>query len=279
MKNKFIPHHSFSELAIDEQMATILNWSETPIYNFEEIHSHDFFDILIFIKGGGKHIIDFQEEIIKDYSIHIVSNRSTHRAIRTKKSDGFSLLLTPLYIEQLQQFDKGIDYTTFFSQSRIINFNKNYFNTFNFIFDELKGKQENRSYFLNTIASFLSKLVYVNKENILLKQPEPIVKRFINYLNDNFKNKDCITDFICIENISEVVFRRKIKSNTNKTPNQLLQEKVMIEAKKLLFITILSIKEIAYQLNFENESYFCKQFKKLEKITPNEFRKKVQKST
>jgi len=63
------------------------------------------------------------------------------------------------------------------------------------------------------------------------------------------------------------------KQHTGKTISELLQERLVLEAKRLLFHSQLSVKEIAYRLNFEDAAYFNRVFKRLTGITPLEFRK------
>ncbi len=277
MLNTIIKRHSFVEMGIETPMATIINWNRPSLYDFDEIHSHEFWDILIFEKGGGTHCIDFQEYEINDYSIHIVSNNSTHRAERSIESSGFSIIFSPLYLNQLQQFDNGQDYLTFYRHSRVINFNQESFNNFKYILDELIKNQTDKSYFFNLLAAFLSKLITVNQDDYIVKSQDSIVQEFVNHINVNFMDVDCISEFISKKNITESVFRRKIKALTGKTPSQLFHEKVFLEAKKLLYEQKQSVKEIAFELGFTSETYFCRQFKNHENMTPVEFRKNVQK--
>ncbi|MBS1664355.1 MAG: helix-turn-helix domain-containing protein [Bacteroidetes bacterium] len=60
-----------------------------------------------------------------------------------------------------------------------------------------------------------------------------------------------------------------------KTPSQLIQERLILEAKKKLHLTRQSIKGIAYALNFQDEFYFSRVFKKLTKVSPQAFRDKT----
>jgi AraC family transcriptional activator of pobA len=60
---------------------------------------------------------------------------------------------------------------------------------------------------------------------------------------------------------------------SKKTPLQVIQERLLLEAKRLLLNTRRSIKEITYDLGFEEPSHFCNFFKRRSGKTPNEFRK------
>jgi AraC-like DNA-binding protein len=57
-----------------------------------------------------------------------------------------------------------------------------------------------------------------------------------------------------------------------KTVTDMIQERIVMEAKRLLFHSDLSVKEIGYSLGFEDAAYFNRAFKKKAGTTPLEFR-------
>ena len=63
-----------------------------------------------------------------------------------------------------------------------------------------------------------------------------------------------------------------------RTAGELIREKIVLEAKRLLVNTDLSISEIADKLNFNDRSYFTKFFKKYTNVTPEEFKKSLSNS-
>lgn len=70
-------------------------------------------------------------------------------------------------------------------------------------------------------------------------------------------------------------FSKKIKQQLGKSPSTLLQERTTLEAKKLLHLTYLSIKEIADELHFNDEYYFSRYFKKNVGVSPSHYREQV----
>ncbi|PVY37911.1 helix-turn-helix domain-containing protein [Pontibacter virosus] len=74
---------------------------------------------------------------------------------------------------------------------------------------------------------------------------------------------------------SHSAFARKVKKYFGKSPSQLIQDRVILEAKKQLHLTHKSIKEVAAALNFEDEHYFSRYFKKQTGVSPTHFREKV----
>lgn len=55
----------------------------------------------------------------------------------------------------------------------------------------------------------------------------------------------------------------------------MIQERIALEAKKLIHLTHKPIKEIAQELNFEDEFYFSRYFKKEVGVSPKKFREEV----
>lgn len=77
-------------------------------------------------------------------------------------------------------------------------------------------------------------------------------------------------------NISYSGFRRTFKEFTGTSPSKYMVELKLNEAKLLLSNTILSVKEIAYNLNYENPDYFPVFFKKRTGLTPLEYRNAIE---
>jgi len=77
-------------------------------------------------------------------------------------------------------------------------------------------------------------------------------------------------------NISPDHLNRIIKAHSGKTAKELIQNRILIASKRLLYFTNLSTKEIAFELGFSEPSNFSSFFKKLSSFTPSDFREKKQ---
>lgn len=106
----------------------------------------------------------------------------------------------------------------------------------------------------------------INKE-----KSNQIVNRALNYIDGNYKNNIMLEHVAEALDISPFYLSRLLKKYTGKNFTDLLSEKRVKEAKKLLKGN-KSMKEITYEVGFNSQNYFAKIFKKYENCTPTEYR-------
>ena len=75
--------------------------------------------------------------------------------------------------------------------------------------------------------------------------------------------------------ISEVYLNEVVKKNTGMTPTEWINVAILLEAKRLLRSTALTVKDIAHDLGYEDHAYFSRYFKKNTSMTPLEFRNTI----
>ncbi|MEC3879450.1 helix-turn-helix domain-containing protein [Parapedobacter sp. 10938] len=100
-------------------------------------------------------------------------------------------------------------------------------------------------------------------------------KLFQQLLEDHFTVEHAIHFYAEKLNLSPSAFSKRVKQQLGKAPSSLIQERVILESKKQLHLTYLSVKEIATQLGFGDEHYFSRYFKKHVGISPSKFREGV----
>lgn len=97
-------------------------------------------------------------------------------------------------------------------------------------------------------------------------------KHFMEILELHFHTNKPI-DYYCNKlNVSESSLNRIIKHFTQLSTAKVIQNRILLEAKRYLTISSLTINEISYKVGFEDPSYFIRLFKKQNGITPKEFR-------
>lgn len=109
------------------------------------------------------------------------------------------------------------------------------------------------------------------KEN---KEPF-ILQNLQNYIETHFKTKHSASDYANLLNISPNALAKITKTHFNKTLTNLISERIIIEAKRELYLTNKAVKEIAYELGYEDEYYFSRFFKNNADISPQAYRDTV----
>ncbi|WP_419788748.1 helix-turn-helix domain-containing protein [Mucilaginibacter sp. X4EP1] len=108
-----------------------------------------------------------------------------------------------------------------------------------------------------------------------LQEIDHLMEQLRRLIDQHFLTLHKPGDYADLLHISSNSLTKKTSNYFNKTPSQLITERLIIEAKKQLHLTRHSIKEIAYQLNFQDEFYFSRVFKKFTKVSPKAFREKT----
>ena len=135
----------------------------------------------------------------------------------------------------------------------------------------------------NALAAFLLEVsnIWIENHWDLLNEPhqihfEYILKSFFNSLMQNYRREHLVSFYADQLSITPQYLSLIIKDLTGRTPSQFIFERLYCEARALLDCPDLSIKEIAEQLYFSDQSAFGKFFKKRSGISPVDFRKKRQ---
>jgi AraC-like DNA-binding protein len=99
-----------------------------------------------------------------------------------------------------------------------------------------------------------------------------LVKRFFHLVEENHQKNLSLSDYSRMIGVTPNHLTQTVKLLTGKTSSQIIKAKQLLEIKRLLVHTNLSVSEIANQLNFEDQSYFTKFFKRETGITPIQYR-------
>ena len=124
---------------------------------------------------------------------------------------------------------------------------------------------------VSNIAAMLVK--YLLLENMLKPSLEESLQKAINYINNNLQEELTVKSISQNVNISKSVLYKKFHSYFNCTVSEYINRKRIEYAMDLLLKTDLSIENIAQKSGFASTSYFSKNFKKLQGISPLKFRK------
>lgn len=151
------------------------------------------------------------------------------------------------------------------------------------ISDELEWKDSSaeemiRTYVKQIIIRATRKWKKQNLNNDHIKIPGnelDIFRDFSRYLEIHFREKHHVADYAALLHIAPKTLTHKFKSLNLDSPNQFIINRILLEAKRLLFYTDKPVKEIAYDLGYEDPAYFNRLFTNKTGSTPANFKKKL----
>lgn len=134
-------------------------------------------------------------------------------------------------------------------------------------------------YLISTHSLIELVLIEINRSKIAngdeIWKPDALFLKFLESVRIHFSENYPISRFAHILGTTETKLNEISKQHTNKTAQSVIYSLTISEAKRLLLYEKLSVKEIAYQLGFNDPFYFSNFFKKHTSLSPKEYQKNV----
>ncbi len=247
-------------------------------------HRTDFYHIIWFKNGNLTHYVDFNPIEIKPNTLLFLNKNTVHRFDHDSTFAAEEILFTDSFFcrseMELKFLRSTIMFNDWFAISQIQLDEKA--TIFTQIMDQMKDELENE--YDNSQSDILRNLLYnflLHAERKLREQSAPEIKKgayqdyvihFKDLLEQNYKSHKQVSYYAATLLISEKRLNQATTKLLGKTIKKLINDRLMLEAKRILVHTNLSIKEICYTLGFDEPTNFIKFFKKHASITPTDFR-------
>lgn len=279
-----IPIHELIEP--DDTSCKILPLNVPSDYSSSEAHRHNYYELLFFIKGSGTHMIDFDNHDINHQSIHFVSAGQVHALNRGKETKGYVVAFSKEFVflhtadktilNDLPAFNKTagpvlkLDDKSCAEMESLVRSMEREYNNANAFKEKLLG-----SY----ISILLLKCRLLFNESVSAKtidnSSRQLLLRFNDLLEEQFIRLHKVNEYADLLHVSPNHLSETIKKITGKTAGDLIQDRLILEAKRLLLHSGVTAKEIAYHLHYNDPSYFSRFFKTNTGLAPEEFRKQI----
>lgn len=244
-------------------------------------HRHSFYQ-LIWFKTAGRHYIDYEIIEHKENAVFFINTNQIHYFCPESANEGYLFHFNDYFIDQ-------------FNQQLTQRFSFSIFNEIGKPYQYLSGKDLIR---FETIISFIKEELTLN-DNLVKEQIFSLFSSFL-FSIERLKNKETPIDinsnsdfrlaylfkkgvyenknsFLSIGYYSQLLNTSNkkltfvVKQYLNDTPANIIKSIKILEAKRRLGNKKFTIQEIAYDLGFDQPTYFTKYFKKATGITPKEF--------
>lgn len=249
-------------------------------------HRHSFYHLVFFTKGAGFHTIDFTRFETKPYQIYFMIPGQVHSWSFEGEIDGYVVNFSPAFFQSFLLRPDYLDSFPFFNnivQDSVINLESPLNEKIRGLFEEIILHDSQKEVFQSDIIRALLLQVFILiDQNHFASKPQTIpqynyalLKNFQKLIEKNYTNLKLPMEYADLLYITPNHLNALCKEHLGIQAGEVIRNRIILEAKRLLINQQTSISEIAYFLNFKDNSYFSKFFKKQVGITPEEFRKRT----
>lgn len=239
--------------------------------NVDDLHKHSFYEVVWTESGTSRQAIDYKEYEVLPNSLFFISPNQVHRFEEWRPLKGGTILFTEDFF-LLNHNNRDILFELSFLDNLYANpciqLDENNFAEVKQTID-LIAKEQRRRYksqaitqaLLHVLLAQVQRCVDIASENPVPKKHLVLFKQFKKLLDKHFAENKTTSFFAGQLHITAHHLNLITKSVTGSTASKVIRERSILEAKRLLTFSDLTVTEIATQLNYFDSSYFSKLFK------------------
>ncbi|MBN8825698.1 MULTISPECIES: AraC family transcriptional regulator [unclassified Spirosoma] len=242
----------------------------------QPLHRHGFYFMLVIEKGSGEHSIDFSPYPVGDGCVFIVRPGQVHALTLATGGQGFLAQFPDdfLHKDPLKKVSKTNYYQpNANSFERILSFMKA-------IYWEISEKNSQyqqaiqltlQLLFIELLRQEKSPRTTADSANIYSQER---LEAFQELIADHFTEQKQVSWYARQLNLSAYQLNAITKATLDKTASAIINEYILLEAKRYVLATSSQINQISWQLGYDDVSYFIRFFKKHTGYSPEAFRVK-----
>lgn len=280
-----IKKHTFKAgLPLEFEILNLEHVLRHPKEKLKKPHRLNFYSVIWFQEGTPTHVVDFNPIEIKPNTLLFLRKDSVHSFDVENKYSAKSILFTDSFFCQSESDTNFLKTTVLFNDlfsTSAIQLHENiksFSGLFQLMQDELENKKDNfqTDILQNLLHTFLllAERTLLNQNKIELRKgiDYDYVITFKNLLETSYISHKQVSYYAPLLNITQKRLSQATVKVLGQTPKEVIEARIILEAKRLLAHSKLSVKEISYTLGYDEPTYFIQFFKKHTQETPTEFR-------
>ncbi len=263
------------EMKIIQNTLEAMSFTKTP-------HRHDCYLIILITQGSGLHIIDNINYNVKPFALYFLMPGQVHSWEFSDDIEGYAIYFKlDFYTNYIRERHlTKIPLFQFLSNQNYLQLDKKAEESIvailKIMYWEFSSNATGREEILrNGLDMLLIRISRYCESKNMMKSPHSRslkVRTLQRLIEENFRQLKLPNEYADKINISPKHLNALCKRTLNKTVSDLIHDRIILEAKRLLTYTDFRIKEIADELGFNDKSYFLRFFKKRAGVTPDQFR-------
>ncbi len=267
--------------ALEQSQIFIRNLANCPPSYLNDPGRKDFFEIVWLQDELPLHDVNNEEYkgignwvyLIPPYRVHQLNKAGKKGILLSFKKDFLADEDKEFYLDIFKIFNIQGEFSSFpLSDDNADDLAKVY----DLLEEEYEAGENNFLILKALLKVFLLKLIRI-KEHVFTSHDvdQKRVYEFMMLLEDHYLQERNAGFYASAMGMSAKRLNQVLKQKLDKTAMQLLHDRIILEAKRNIIHSESTLKEISYNLNFTDRSYFSRFFKKQTGQSPEDFQKHV----
>lgn len=240
-------------------------------------HKHDFFQFILVLKGSGGHQIDFRNHKVQKEQLFLMKPGQMHSWNLHKGIQAFVIEFSYQSLNSIKDGTRLIHDLMFAPDAYLFDSKETFERVLKIVeimFEESNHKRSMQDLSLQAhLTSLLINIIRLYQEQLQRPKALTTIEKFRSLVEKNYKTSHSVEAYARELKLSSRALTMQLLRSIKKPPRELIQERILLEAKRYLAFSDLTIAEIGYELGFEDANYFSRFFRLHEKMTPAEFRR------
>lgn len=257
---------------------------------FDHIQRNNYFSLIWIKEGAGKLKADFSGYDFDAGSLFAFSPYQPFMFTTDEQIKGTAIYFHPeffcIYKHHKEVSCNGVLYNNVYKPP-FVKVDESSAATLNLLCEQIKTEMQHPDLAQYELLLSYLKIFLITASRLKIQQQadatvavqghkEPfILQKLRDAIEENFKIRHSPSDYAELLYISPKALAKITKSHFNKTLSELINERIIIEAKRELYLTDKTVKEIAYELGYDDEYYFSRFFKVNAEVSPQLYRETV----
>lgn len=249
------------------------------------LHRHSYYHMLWMTQARGRHILDFDTFELRPNTVFFISPGQVHAWASSVRATGYVVnFSTEFFLQMYPRADEFNEFPFFhIANSEPVLYlsaeqNAQFMPLLNDMEEEFNGAAQWRHDIIRSllliVLTRLRRLHQPRSGESILPKSYSISRQFKLLVEQRYREFSSVRDYAAALLVTDRRLNAAVKNTTGRTATQIIHDRLLLEAKRLLTQSELSVSEIAYRLNFDDPAYFSRFFKKRVLLTPVEFKKK-----
>lgn len=257
---------------------------------FDHIQRQNYFSLIWVKEGAGTLKADFSEYEFTSNSLFAFSPYQPYMIKTQNPIVGIAIYFHPeffcIYKHHKEVSCNGVLYNNIY-QPPFVNVDELSVATLQMLCEQIKTEMQNPDLAQYELLISYLKIFLITAARLktqqqpeaalaVMENKEPfILQKLKDAIEENFRSIHSPSEYADLLYITPKALAKITKSYFNKTLSHIINERIIIEAKRELYLTSKSVKEIAAELGYEDEYYFSRFFKVNADVSPQLYRETV----